>query len=158
MTVFSCSYYKCSCICQLSVVIDLLLRWFLHSVFYKGLLEFSFSLFFPYIGKYRRMEDSVTDVDSMKKERERERDRTQLRRQRLCSKPDCPGVSRSDHSSGSKESAWWRAEKMNKIKAIFSSTLGFRHVSIYQPLLKSTPTWLVERKTTMAKLEWKKTA
>ena len=40
VTVFSCSYYKCSCICQLSVVIDLLLRWFLHSVFYKGLLEF----------------------------------------------------------------------------------------------------------------------
>ena len=26
VTVFSCSYYKCSCICQLSVVIDLLLR------------------------------------------------------------------------------------------------------------------------------------
>ena len=26
VTVFSCSYYKCSCICQLSVVIDLLPR------------------------------------------------------------------------------------------------------------------------------------
>ena len=41
-------------------------------------------------------------------EREIERERGSNLRRRL-GQPDCPGVSRSDHSAGSKESASWRA-------------------------------------------------
>ena len=42
-------------------------------------------------------------------EREKERERGSNLRAAAPSQPDCPGVSRSDHSAGSKESASWRA-------------------------------------------------